>query len=32
MNEFKSCLIAGDDPVDNPTDLAVTYPIVELFD
>ena len=31
MKESESCLIAGDDPVDNPTDLAVTYPIVEIF-
>ena len=31
MNESESCLIAGEDPVDNPTDLAVTYPIVEIF-
>ena len=31
MNDSVSCLIAGDDPVDNPTDLAVTYPIVEIF-
>ena len=31
MKESESCLIAGEDPVDNPTDLAVTYPIVEIF-
>lgn len=31
MKDSESCLIAGDDPVDNPTDLAVTYPIVEIF-
>lgn len=31
MKESESCLIAGDDPVDDPTDLAVTYPIVEIF-
>lgn len=31
MKESESCLIAGDDPVDNPTDLTVTYPIVEIF-
>jgi len=31
MKESESCLIAGDDPVDNLTDLAVTYPIVEIF-
>ena len=31
MNESESCLIAGEDPVENPTDLAVTYPIVEIF-
>ena len=31
MKESESCLIAGDDPVDNPTDLAATYPIVEIF-
>ena len=31
MKESESCLIAGDDPVDDPTDLAATYPIVEIF-
>ena len=31
MKESESCFIAGDDPVDDPTDLAVTYPIVEIF-
>ena len=31
MKDSESCLIAGDDPVDNPTDLAATYPIVEIF-
>lgn len=31
MKESESCMIAGADPVDNPTDLAVTYPIVEIF-
>ena len=31
MKDSESCLIAGEDPVDNPTDLAVTYPIVEIF-
>ena len=31
MKESESCLIAGEAPVDNPTDLAVTYPIVEIF-
>ncbi len=31
MKESELCLIAGEDPVDNPTDLAVTYPIVEIF-
>ena len=31
MKDSELCLIAGEDPVDNPTDLAVTYPIVEIF-
>ena len=31
MKDSESCLIAGEDPVDNPTDLAATYPIVEIF-
>ena len=31
MKDSELCLIASEDPVDNPTDLAVTYPIVEIF-
>jgi len=31
MNDEESCHIAGDAPVDNPTDLAMVYPIVEIF-
>ena len=31
MKENESCMIAGDEPVDHPTDLAATYPIVEIF-
>jgi len=27
----ESCVRAGDKPVDNPTDLAAEYPIVEVF-
>lgn len=31
MKENESCKIAGGEPVDHPTDLAATYPIVEIF-
>lgn len=31
MSVDESCVRAGDKPVDNPTDLAAEYPIVEVF-
>ncbi|DAC32806.1 MAG TPA: 7-carboxy-7-deazaguanine synthase QueE, partial [Candidatus Poseidoniaceae archaeon] len=31
MSDQEFCLIAGETPVDNPTDLATVYPIVEIF-